>query len=111
MVTKALRDLQQFNRLTPAQHERLAFLGEELNEAGVAIGKILRHGFESQNPCAPVEPGKSAETNRSALEREIGDVSAAIDLLTTAGDLSDYRIGAAGRQKLRTVKRWMHHQD
>jgi hypothetical protein len=37
-----------FNGLAPAETERLALLLEELGEAQQAIGKILRHGYESQ---------------------------------------------------------------
>ncbi len=39
-----------FNGLTDAQAERLALLLEELGEAQQAIGKILRHGYESMSP-------------------------------------------------------------
>lgn len=36
------------NKLNDAQSERLALLLEELGEAQQAIGKILRHGYQSR---------------------------------------------------------------
>lgn len=94
-----------FNGLTPAEAERLALLSEELGEAQQAIGKVLRHGYGSCHPDAPRGPD-----NREALEKELGDVSAAVGLLTEAGDLSEGRIDYARDLKRRRVGRYMHHQ-
>jgi len=94
-----------FNQLTPAQAELLALLLEELGEAQQAIGKILRHGYESENPF--IEDGP---TNRESLERELGDVSAAIRLLAKAGDIDDNAIVRAEVSKLNRVAAFLHHQ-
>jgi NTP pyrophosphatase (non-canonical NTP hydrolase) len=94
-----------FNQLTPAEAERLALLSEELGEAQQAIGKILRHGYESVNPF--VEDGP---TNREALERELGDVEAAIRLLVKATDLDGNAIVKAEVSKLQRVGAFLHHQ-
>lgn len=76
------------NRLSLAETERLVWLAEEMGETIQAIGKILRHGYESVNPAAfPPRP-----TNQIALERELGDVQFCVDLLCTAGDLQKARI-------------------
>jgi hypothetical protein len=48
---------QHFNGLTPAEAERLALLAEECGEVIQAIGKVLRHGYESRHPYG--EPDKS----------------------------------------------------
>lgn len=64
----------QSNGLTDAQEERLFMLAEELCEAGQAIGKTLRHGYDSTHP-------EGGETNREWLERELGDVAAVIKKL------------------------------
>ena len=69
------------NGLSDAETERLALLGEECAEIGKAIGKILRHGYPSRNPDAA-----NAATNREDLEREIGDLLWAIDLMAHCGD-------------------------
>lgn len=72
--------MQQLNQLTPAEAERLALLAEEMGEAVQAIGKILRHGYESRHP-------DGGPTNREVLEREVTDVFFAANLLVEAGEL------------------------
>lgn len=63
--------MDHFNKLTPAEDERLAILIEECAEVIQAATKIQRHGYESTDP-------DSGETNRAALERERGDLQGAI---------------------------------
>ena len=95
--------MSHFNKLTPAEAERLALLSEELGEATQAIGKILRHGYESTHP-------DGGPTNREALEREIGDIRCALRLLCDAGDLNNGAIELASGRKSVTVKKYLHHQ-
>lgn len=97
--------MNHFNKLTPAQAERLALLLEEMGEAQQMIGKILRHGYESSNP------NTKGPTNLQALERELGDVRAAMIILCNAGDLSKYMIHAQADEKQITWLRWSHHQE
>ena len=94
------------NELSDAQAERLAVLIEELGEALQAAGKILRHGYESYNPT--VENGVS---NRRALERELGDVYAAIQMMGTAEDVSEHGVGRRMIEKKQGIKPWLHHQE
>lgn len=89
--------------LTPAELERLALLVEEMGEAHQAIGKIMRHGYESRHP-------DGGPTNREALERELGDVDAAVSMLCNSGDLRKYEIAQRELQKSQSVKRYLHHQ-
>lgn len=98
---------QHFNRLSPAEAERLAILVEELGESLQMIGKILRHGFESSNPLStgPVN------TNRDLLEAELGHVKHAIDRLANNGDLSLEKITQSAEKKSLTISRWLHHQE
>ncbi|MCP5428557.1 MAG: hypothetical protein H6966_09865 [Chromatiaceae bacterium] len=96
---------QHFNQLTPAQAERLALLLEELGEAQQAIGKILRHGYESTHPNRPSGP-----TNRIALVRELGDVQLAIELMLDAGDIQEDDIENRVMEKTSTVRPYLHHQ-
>jgi NTP pyrophosphatase (non-canonical NTP hydrolase) len=91
--------------LTLAEYERLAILLEELGEAQQCIGKILRHGYESYNPC--VETG---QTNRRDLERELGDVQEAILMLCRAKDVSSMAVGLRQAEKHEKIKRYLHHQ-
>lgn len=98
--------MEHFNGLSPAQAERLAVLAEELGEAQQAIGKILRHGFESYHPAHP-ERG----TNRRQLERELGDVLFAVTMLGEAGDLGLLRIDERAREKASVIAPFLHHQE
>ena len=93
-----------FNQLTNAQAERLALLSEELGEAQQAVGKILRHGYESRHP-------DGGPTNRESLERELGDVKAAIFLLTDADDLNSGNLAFNMLKKSDRVGQYMHHQQ
>ena len=96
--------MTHFNKLTPAQAERLAMLSEELGEVQQAIGKILLHGYES---CAP----NSYDTNRYTLTREIGDVLVAVELLVHADDISHEVMTLAMEKKRARVNLYSHHQD
>jgi hypothetical protein len=101
---KLAQDAQRsFSGLTPAETERLALLAEELGEAAQAVGKILRHGYQNSSPFG-------GPSNQVQLERELGDVKVAIDLLTAAGDVRAGDIHARRRQKRRSVARWLRHQ-
>ncbi len=100
-----MHDTRFHNGLTEAETERLALLGEECAETGKAIGKILRHGYPSRNPDIADSP-----TNREGLEREVGDLLWAIDLMAHCGDISMLRSRAdAGRHVRKT--RYLHHQN
>ena len=97
---------QHFNLLIPAEAERLALLAEECGECIQAIGKILRHGYESTNPLDPLSP-----TNRQNLTKEMGDVRAAMILLCNAGDTIKEEVYACADDKLARVRQYLHHQD
>lgn len=104
---------EHFNKLTPSQLERLALLAEELGEAVQAVNKIIRHGYESYNPDKIVNQrgeGYPVVTNRMELEKEMGDVDAAVRLMIEAGDLTAVGIMAGVKRKLFTVGKYLHHQ-
>lgn len=96
--------LQLFSRLSPAEIERLALLSEELGEVQQAIGKIMRHGYESYHPDDP------NTSNRAMLERELGDVNASIRMLASAQDIDMRSVGLHQKRKLKKVKQYLHHQ-
>ena len=93
-----------FNKLTPAETERLALLMEECGEVVQVIGKILRHGYESMHPLG-------GDRNRELLEKECGDVRQAMIMLCNAGDLSKAAIHEHADNKAKTVAIYLHHQD
>lgn len=98
--------MTHFNKLTPAETERLSLLLEEMGEAQQAIGKILRHGYESHDPFDIANL-----TNRISLEKELGDVIHSIRRMCTSEDLSYTKILYWAEVKSRTVGRWLHHQE
>lgn len=94
-----------FNKLTPAQDERLAKLAEECAEVIQAVCKILRHGYDSRDPTKD-----GALTNRRDLEREVADVKIAITKLCLTGDIHAYHIDRAYFDGVEKGD-YMHHQD
>lgn len=94
---------EHFNRLTPAEAERLALLLEEMGEVQQVIGKILRHGYESTHP-------DGGPTNRRLLETEIGHVEYAIFRMHEAGDMDPLAVLDAVEEKAEKIGRYLHHQ-
>ena len=94
--------MENFNKLTPAEHERLTVLFEEMAEAIHAVGKILRHGYEGSSDDGVV--------NRGNLERELGDVRCAMIMLCEAGDVSKEKIHDLARLKRERIGKYLHHQ-
>ena len=92
-----------FNRLNPSELERLSILSEECGEVVHIIGKILRHGYDSFYD--------SNGDNRELLEKECGDIMAAIKLLYDTGDLDNNIIYDHSLTKRLNLRKWTHHQD
>ena len=92
-----------FNQLSDAEAERPAILSEELGEAQQAVGKILRHGYESRHP-------DGGPTNRESLERELGDVRFAVAFMGCNGDIRADAVMAAQARKDKTIAEYLHHQ-
>jgi hypothetical protein len=96
--------MEHFNKLTPAEAERLAMLAEEAGEIVQIVGKILRHGYESYHPDSPNGP-----SNRQMLENEIADFEAVFQMMDDAKDVSV--AGVEVLQSMRQKRRFTHHQD
>lgn len=99
-------------RLTPAQIERLAKFSEEIGEvteilgrSQKIIGKVLLHGYSAMSrDGVPYD-------NKGDLEKEIGDLLAALDLITGAGDLDPVKIDTQRAAKSQTITYFMDHQS
>ena len=91
-----------FNQLTPAEAERLAMLADEAGEIVQAVGKILRHGYESYHPENP------NTNNRDLLAMEITDLLAVIEMMD-----GDFNVGGGCDLDLaiRQKRKFAHHQD
>ncbi len=96
--------MDNFNQLTNGEAERLALLLEELGEAQQAIGKILRHGYDSCHP-------DGGPNNRERLEMELGDVEHAINRLCYHNELSYTEIEKWELIKATKVTKYLHHND
>lgn len=94
------------NELTAAETERLSILAEEMGEAIQAIGKILRHGYESYNPYDPEHT-----TNREVLEKEMGDVADALLRLEDNNDIDGEMVEHHMVAKGLKIEKYLHHQD
>jgi NTP pyrophosphatase (non-canonical NTP hydrolase) len=90
--------------LTPGELERLAILAEECGEVATAVGKILRFGWESQSPYG-------GKPNRKALEQELGNVRAVVNLMLDAGDLNLNAIQSWQRNKRVALVKWTLYQE
>ena len=96
---------EHFNRLTPAEAERLAMLAEECADAIQVIGKILRHGYDSHHPNEP------NVTNRQLLVAELRDVNAVLGAMGRA-ELSNANLNGGCLVETWARKlRFTHHQD
>lgn len=91
--------------LMPAEAERLDILAEEAAEVIQVVCKILRHGYDSKAPSRQDGP-----TNRELLVAELGDLLAAVYLLTSRNDISDAQVSAARDAKLSRIGPFLHHQ-
>ncbi len=95
-----------FNKLTPAETERLACLAEECGEVIQVIGKILRHGYADCNPNNPTHTD-----NRKDLEKELGDLIYWVNDMCNKGDVSRDGIDKNAVLKSVRVKQWLHQQE
>lgn len=80
--------------------ERLACLSEELGESVQAIGKIVRHGLDSN--------WRNGPTNREDLARELGQVTAIAMMMVDAGDIEMSGIEAGEIEKYTSVQPFLH---
>lgn len=101
---------KHFNKLTPAQAERLAMLSEECGEVVQMVGKILRHGYENYHP-----DDSFRTSNRTLLTKELVDVFSIFDKMVELEDIKYKDIdkfkaddtGSNWRHKLR----YTHYQE
>lgn len=93
--------MENYNKLSPEETERLAYLAEECGEVIQVIGKILRHGYESYNPF-----DEEKNSNRLLLHKELTNVLQAMTRMKANKDLPGLQITPICYHNL---KYW-HHQ-
>ena len=89
--------------LAPEEIERLAVLGAECGELIQFACKVLLHGWDGASPF-------NGKPNQVQVEREAGDVLAAIDAMVQAGELRWREVAAWRGKKAAVGQKWMHHQ-
>ena len=85
--------------------ERLALLLEECGEVQQIIGKILRHGYDSHHP------ENNLVNNRMLLEKELGDLQFAINLMVKKKDVDDVEMVEHTQEAWTKKKPYLHHQN
>lgn len=95
-----------FNGLSDGEAERLAWIAEEAAEVVQACMKVLRHGYGSNNPDS-----EDSADNREALEQELGNLRAAVQLAYIKGDISQHAVDTWASVKAGQAPRWLHHQE
>ena len=91
------------NRLSAAETEMLALIAEEAGEIVQAVGKILRHGFDSRHPRDLNGPD-----NRERLVRELGDLKAAIVIADQNNIIDAFHVQTAVQDKLARIGQYLH---
>lgn len=98
--------MENFNKLTASETERLAILMEECAEVQQIIGKILRHGYESYDPTKD-----SPMDNRMLLELELGDLTHIVEQLKSIGDVNSNAIELRMKNRNNRVNKYTHHNE
>lgn len=96
--------MTHFNKLTPAETERLAMLAEECAEVIQVIGKILRHGYENHHPDSPLV------NNKMLLANELTDVDAVVKAMKRE-ELKDFACQDFENTHWQKKLRYSHHQS
>jgi len=94
------------NNLSPAEAERLAMLAEECGEVVQAIGKILRHGWETA--WRDKNDDLQTSNNRADLLNEVTDLLTTVHIMNLAKDIPPVVIGTT---HIRRRLRYSHHQE
>ncbi|HEY3430485.1 MAG TPA: hypothetical protein VGK39_07410 [Cyclobacteriaceae bacterium] len=89
--------------MTESELERLALLNEEAAEVQQIISKIIRHGYGSHNPF-----DENRTPNRELLNKELGDLLFAIQLMVENYDINDNSIQLYRMAKQNKIQKYLH---
>jgi len=93
------------NQLKPIQLERLSILSEECSEVIKEINKIIRHGPNSYHP-----EDRDKITNVQRLEKELGDIQAAKELLAEIDFINLDHVEQYAKLKKELIGQWLHYK-
>lgn len=91
-------------KMTEAELERLAILAEEAAEVQQIVMKIIRHGYGSHNPF-----DETKTPNRELLNKELGDLQYAIQLMIAHHDINSMAISKYKLEKPVKMNKYLHH--
>lgn len=92
--------------MTEAELERLAILVEEAAEVQQIAMKIIRHGYSSCNPF-----DNNATPNRELLNKELGDLMYAVELMTAYYDVNPSAIAEHKANKRSKISQYLHFNE
>jgi NTP pyrophosphatase (non-canonical NTP hydrolase) len=99
-----LDNKQFFNKLSPAEVERLAILVEECGEVIQVVGKTLRHGWN------PIDHNTGIQyDNRADLEKEIADTRVVTKMMFDNNDIDPTHLVTRVIDKERSIQKHLHH--
>ena len=84
-------------------NERLTLVSEECAEVIQAICKIQRFGYEA-NP-------ETGESKKAQLEKEIGQLNLAINMLFAAGDVDRYEVLRNYNLKYTSINQFLNYNE
>lgn len=90
--------------LSTSELERLALLVEECAEVQQIAMKIIRHGYNSHNPFDEYKT-----PNGALLNKELGDLTFVIQLMSESDDIDDGAIKGYAIEKRARVRAYLHH--
>jgi|SRR6478609_5036782 NTP pyrophosphatase (non-canonical NTP hydrolase) len=90
--------------MTNSELERLALIVEEAAEVQQVAMKIVRHGYGSHNPF-----DEDKTPNRRLLEKELGDLLFAVQLMIDCHDLNENAIKQFSEEKRNKIQQYLHH--
>jgi hypothetical protein len=94
---------KHFNKLTPAEAERLALLVEEAGDVIHLTGAILRRGYESEYHDPDL-------TLRELLEKKLGNLQHAIDRLCESKDVDPAEVKKCRDMRHKLMDLDLRHQ-
>jgi hypothetical protein len=90
--------------ISDAELERLAILAEEAAEVQQIVMKIIRHGYGSHSPF-----DEKKTPNRELLNKELGDLQLAIQLMVEYFDINPNTIEQRKNYKRGLLDNYLHH--
>lgn len=97
--------MNNFNKLSEAELERLVLLAEEAGSVVKAVTNIIRYGYDWSDPSI------AGTNNKHVLEMSIGHLWIALEFLTAMGEIDQESIHRFMYQKSIRIDTQLSHQS